>query len=529
MGVVLQDVLRKHGPMLSNELAERLVAHGLTAQTARQRIARRTDDVRSIEGLNFTRNVRFIYLAKQYGSPRFWAALIKSLTEDHGAYARALAALRARGGLMPLRHFTIASGSPVEMLRRVAANEVCDRLVGAGLLQHIEVAGVGSCLALSEHLSYLEIPAENMRGRLITEQVLLCAVKTWAQRLALGSFNKFEMRDSSALQPRFGTFEFDLTAPSYVGGLTSWSSGSVLKPGFLVCDILLNGELSLEGMQPFVHKYESLRSLGKLSRCLPLFVADRYAPEALQLARTKGIVPATPDALFGKEVAQALKALTATLTSAANAALDPAKFCQLFDALSHIEGAVGTLRGALFEFVANELARTALHARTTMNRKLREEGRDVAEIDVTAVVEHQRVHFIECKGMSPGTTVEDAEVKRWLEVRIPAIRRWALSQDELKALPMVFELWTTGNFTKLSTAALGKAKETVRPSKYKIVVRGPRDIRQLTEKSGNKDLLKLLMQHFLASPLAGVFATKAPSRARRARIPMHGNNRDVGS
>ena len=491
----VHDLLRQHGPMPTGELGKLLVQDGASSAAARQRIARAGKGVHVLESLPLPRNARFVYLTEQYGSPRFWAALIECLDAMPSAYGRALAAIRARDGIIPEAHFGIATGLPVQMSRRLAADEVSSRLVAAGLLQRVTASGVGPCLAFSKDLPYLQEPAADMIARLTTERVLLEALRTWSKRLALGSFNRFELRDEGDEQPRVGAFEFDMTAPSYLLGLAQRVQSERPTPGFIVCDVLLNGEITLEGIKPFIRKCQTLAFGKNMPRCLPLFVADRYTSEALNAVRAAGIVPATTENLFGAEVARALKELTNTLRVAAERAIDPEKFAKMFAALASFEGVAGTLRGALFEFVAKDLAQKALHARTTMNVKIRHGGKDVAEIDVQAIVENHRVHFIECKGIAPDSFVDADEVKRWLHKRIPAIRDWALQNPELRTLPMSFELWSTGDLLPESLALVEQAR--LATQKYEISWRSPAQIEELTQATRDRALLKVLRQHFL--------------------------------
>ncbi len=481
--------------MPSGELAKLLIQTGISPVAARQRIARADESVHFLDRLPLPRNARFVYLADQYGSPLFWTALIECLNEMPGAYGHALAAIRARGGVISQAHLTIATGLPVQMSRRLAAEEVGGRLEAAGLLQRVTVRGVGACLAFSKDLSYLQDPASDMIARLIVERVLLEAVKTWGKRLAIGSFNRFELRDEKEKQPRVGAFEFDLAAPSYLIGLTKRVKGETLVPGFMVCDVLLNGELTLEAIKPFIRKCQTLALGRNMPKCLPIFVSDRYKPDALNAARSAGIIPATTESLFGEAVAKALKELTNTLKDAADRAIDPEKFAKMFDVLSSFEGVAGTLRGALFEFVSKDIAQKALHARTKMNTTIRSGGKDVAEIDLQAIVENHRVHFIECKGISPNSFVDADEVERWLHKRIPAIREWALQNLEFRGIPMSFELWSTGELKPESLAAVGQASRDTK--KYEIRWRGPAQIEELTESTRDQALLKVVRQHFV--------------------------------
>ena len=118
------------------------------------------------------------------------------------------------------------------------------RSLEARLLEELDVPGVGPCIAFAKDAQYQVRPAEEMKARLITETILMSAIKTWARNLGFGSFDKFELRTNADRQPRVGTFQWDMAAPSYIGGLATWAPGTTPKPGFVVFDVLLGRDIS---------------------------------------------------------------------------------------------------------------------------------------------------------------------------------------------------------------------------------------------------------------------------------------------
>lgn len=240
----------------------------------------------------------------------------------------------------------------------------------------------------------------------------------------------------------------------------------------------------------------------KVSRCLQIFLAESFTPEALQLLRKHGVIPGRIDELFGHEVARAMKELITTLTQTAAAAVDPTKFDLLFSSLGRFEGAAGTLRGALFEFVAADLLREAGWANIVMNKLYREAGRDLAEIDVRAE-KGEDVLFVECKGILPGKQLDDAEVKLWIEKRVPAVYGRARDNDEFSNRKFRFELWTTGVLSDHARAMIESAQLTTRATRYTLGVRHGPELREMAKAQTRRyrTLLKVLDQHFLASSL----------------------------
>ena len=497
------DYLNTHGPQLSGEVAAALVKTQTISQAAaRKRIERREAPVRALD-LQFPRGAQFLYLESQYGSPQFWRNLAAALVKSNGAYARVIWALNARGGILPLAHFASAVGSSSGQ-RQLSGDVVFGRLVSVGLLQEIEVPGMGACVAFAKGESYIDDLLPAVRGRLIAETVLLQSIQEWAAKLGLGGFNSFKLRSGIVGDaPAVATFAWDLSAPSYLGPLANWASPDNLKPGFIVVDVLLTESIGVDDISPFLYKCASLRQLRGVGRCLQFFVARSYSPDALNLVRRAGIVPATPEALFGTEVARALVELANTLGQVGAHGVDPAKFTEIFERLGKAEAAAGTIRGALFEYVVAELVRTCTpDVDITMNKIYREGGKDVAEVDVRVIVKNRAARFIECKGLLPGHYLGDREVESWLNKRIPIVRRHTIKNPEYSKLKLQFELWVTGELTATAKKMISDAQDNVSPNKYSIEVIDAAAVAKMVNDAGDSSLYKIVNQHFLHAPLA---------------------------
>jgi hypothetical protein len=503
VSVEIAALLAANGPMTSGSLAAALAAKlNITPAAARKRIERRTLSVRAVN-LVLPRGAQFLYLESQYGSPKFWDRLAAALMDGNGAYARAIKALTARGGIVPAMHFSAAAGTS-DGQRQISSDEVVKRLVDAELLQMVEMPGVGPCVAFARGDSYLDDRYPAVRARLIAERVLLQSIQEWAAKLGLGSFNSFKLRaDRTGTAPLVGAFSWDLSAPSFLGPLADWSSSAKPKPGFLVIDVLMTEVVGVDDVSPFLYKCATLRQFRGMGRCLQFFVANRYSPGALDLIRRAGIVPATPESLFGTDVAKALLELLRTLSQAAEKAVDPVLFSQLFERLGKAEGAAGTLRGALFEFVVAEVVRVLEPpADITLNKIYREGGKDVAEVDVRVIVKNRYIRFIECKGLVPGNLLSDDEVDKWLNKRLPVVLSQTRKNNELSKLDLRFELWVTGELSTEARAMVAVAQERAAGKGYFIEVLYAADIDHLVGLVKDPSLRKVVDQHFLQAPMA---------------------------
>lgn len=504
MSAEISALLAKDGPMTSGALATALATNlGISPATARKRIERRSAPVRAVK-LVLPRGAQFLYIENQYGSPKFWDRLAEALMEGNGAYARAIQALTARGGIIPASHFAAAAGTS-DSQRQIPSEEVVKRLVDAELLQIVEMPGLGPCVAFARGEPYIDDRFPAVRARLIAEKVMLESIKEWAANLGLGSFHSFKLRVSGPGDlPAVGQFIWDLSAPSFLGPLANWADPARPKPGFLVVDVLLTEVVGTADISPFLHKCVSLRQYRGVGRCLQVFVANRYSKEALNQIRRAGIMPATPEALFGTEVAKALLLLLQTLTEAADKAVDPVKFSELFERLGKAEGAVGTLRGALFEYIVADVVRqTEPPCDITMNKIYREGGKDVAEVDVLAIVKNRYIRFIECKGILPGNLLSNDEVEKWLNKRIPVVLAQTRRDNALSRLSPRFELWVTGDLTVEAKARIAAAQAMADlKGAYSIHVFYAADIDQEVRSLNDLALRKVVEQHFLRAPMA---------------------------
>lgn len=500
---VIEKLLEESGPSLSTELARLLVEQcGLTPEAARKRISRQTGSVKRLAYLKFPRNARFVYLQKQYGSPWFWDALVKALLETSPAYGGAIAALHQRGSLMPKPHFFIACGSPLAQRGHLSPQTVLDRLTQAKLLEEIDVPGIGPCVARAQESAFYAELIPAMQARLVVEDIMLKAVHGWARSLGLVSYDKAKIRGEEGVLPQVGTFAWDLSAPSYLGGLIERSVDGKPSPGFFVCDIVLGREVTTAGIAPFLQKCRTLRSLKKVGRCIQLFIAEKYSKEAFQLARSQGIIPGTPETLFGDEVAASLRRLSEVLRQAAGLR-DMRVFDQLFNGLSRIEGAATNLRGALFEFWAAEVVRQTFGAHIRMNRHFAD-ATGKAEVDVQASVASRQIRFYECKGYQPGGLIPDDEVDRWLEKRIPIVYKQAHAESDWRDREFHFEFWTTGRLSDASIAKIKTAQATVRPGRYTLDYCDAEGLTAITRATKDKALIDALRQHFLDHPMAKI-------------------------
>lgn len=427
--------------------------------------------------------------------------LYQAFKDTNSAYWHAIAALKARDGIMPYNHFLIACGSPLRQKKHIPPETILKRLEKNEILSTKIVDGIGLCVLLTQSEEHSPSILSDLRARLVVEKILINAVSLWAKNLGLVSYNMFKHRDDEAL-PTVSTTLWDMAGPSYLSPLIEFSSDqrSKPKPGFFACDILLGKNIKEDDISPFLRKCNTLRGLSKVGRCMQMFIADDYNSGVFKLIKAAGVIPATVENLFGKDVAQGLVNLLRTLENAARSVtIEPERFNALFDQLGKIEGAVGNLRGVLFEYFSANVVEKAYPARNIkLNKICQAPSGESAESDVVAELAGE-ILFIECKGHQPSGCVVHEEVKRWLQVRVPILRKYALAHPDWKTQKLRFELWTTGKFLDESLDLLNKAKNDT--TKYDINFLDAEGVMNEVKKCGDKEMLRTYKKCFLDHPL----------------------------
>ena len=209
---------------------------------------------------------------------------------------------------------------------------------------------------------------------------------------------------------------------------------------------------------------------------------------------------ATPETLFGQNVAKGLKNLLETLKNAAAiAAANPERLLKLIEQLKDIEGAASNLRGVLFELIAAYIAK--IQGGTIdigINAKDPHTGK-TADIDVLRVPNKGICIAIECKGKGPGGKVNKEEVQNWLN-RLPIFLAYLKSERRFTEAIVKFELWTSGTFSPDALELL-KQQKNIR-KKNAIDWKDGNAVFEISKLAKEKRINMALREHFLVHPLA---------------------------
>lgn len=479
-------ILAITGPTLSSTLVQRLVQQGFTQDAARKRVSRARGAVRRLEGVIFPNREQFLFLAKQLDKRDFRQNLSSALQETRTSYGRGLVALKARRGALPAEHFSAAAGLPVENAKgQISSSRVLGELQKVGLVT-ITRTLEGEVIGLRDS----PLMSKRRRAALIVEDVALSALRPWLVNLGWTSSKALTIRAPKS-SPKFGQYRFDLVGPTYLSALTEFCKKKVVN-GFIVGDILLDRNVTLRDLEPFFAKLAVLWSQKRSTRFQPMFIGDRFYPDALKLLRSKGCLVARPETIFGVEIAKQLRELIRTIERAAEEVTkDPNSVFRLIAKIAKLEGSSLNLRGVVLELIVAHLFRLDGYS-IDIRRQVRSIGGDLAEIDVQASKKKELV-CVECKGKSPGVMVGLGEIESWINKTIPRIKSWLKGRDDTPA-KRLFEFYASTGYDDEALAFIREFNES--SSSQGIRFHNGDDVISKLRENSESSLIEIFREHF---------------------------------
>ena len=503
---MIAQELEKHGGLLSTELKNFIMEKdGVSPSTARKRISRAilTDsNICKLNGLNFKNNINFYYHRNNFGSPKYWDSLFHALQSTNSIYSYAIAALRTHNGLIPSFLFPVKCGAPYRMAKNLSFERVLKDLKLVNIIREDEIKSVGQCLSLMQKDTFVSENGIEIKGRLLAEKIYLGAITDWLRKLNIATYESItNNRVSKTMKPVNG-FYWDLTAPSFLSPLTQYQITGGKQTGFVVCDVDLGVTIDEISIAPFINKVKKSQNNKNQSKCLYILAAEHFTDKAFHLARQEGIIPATPRNLFGKDIEEALNEVINVFSQLSFYITQPEQIDELFKKLQNIEGAVGNLRGTLFEFIVAEALR-AIYPCVILGQKFKAvDSKKKYDADIM-ITKPNEIFFIECKAGNPYQALEHGQLKHWLQEQVPNIFKSVSSTDDFNnnKTSLVFELWSTQELSEESLKLISEAKIRINKNKYTIDIRVGSEVRRELAYASNDKLLNLIDQHFLKHPL----------------------------
>ncbi len=492
----ISNLLKKNAPCLTMDLISALVENGYTAAAARKSIQRALGGYKRLAGVRFEKNARFIYLDEQYGDIRFWEKLEEAFYKAGKSYWSTIVSLKARGGIAPIDLFPRIAGTPQFRKRHLSPSIILERLLEINLLEEVRI-GERDYISFKPHSFSIDDLALS-RANELAEKIALSAVKDWARKIGFGSYNQFSIR-YDVNPPVVSGVRWDITAPSYVRPLVSVRNGKAVS-GFFVCDINLRDIIEKDEAEAFVRKCVSAAAPQKVGPIMPMIIGHAFAPDAFRLLKGKGILAVTLKNLFGKEIADALEELVQMLTDLGSSiAKNPDRLTTMMSRLSAIEGAVGNMRGALFELVIGSIVQDVEGGYLKTGEKVKDsKSNKSAEIDVQLdYFDKEEVLVIECKSKNPNARVSEVDIKKWYDNRVPLIYSILSKKNNYHGKHFHFEFWSNGQFTDSGLHWLKQQKTNM--TGYTIGWKEGNALKIYARKLKNGYLMNTLNDHYFSS------------------------------
>lgn len=496
----IKSIIQKNGPSGASKVKSYLIAQGINEEAARQRISRslRKGEIEKFKKLQLPKKENFLFLNDHRGEPEFWESLIKAHVEANSTYGIAMKSIMSRGGAIPKRYFDILSGAPEKLKKHLHPEKVLENLIFSGLLRTEEDDELGESIFLDAEGTLRHIGRDALRVKVMVEDILINAVYDWSRKMGFASYNAIKKKSLKSI-PKWGHFGWDITAPCGVLPIARFNDDKFVS-GFVVIDVTTSS-IDINGLKYFLNKCSTIRSIQGMRPFLAMFVADGFSEKAFKLGKQKGIVLTTPEILFGKDIAESIRSLTSTLENAAAIAVkSPDKIFKLFNSLSNIEGAATNLRGALFELIVGHLVYKGEGTTIDIGVKVENDIGKRAEIDVRRVKGEHQVALYECKGYQPSTQVTLEEIETWLNKKVPIIRTALINEKRFQNADMIFEFWTTGDFTPDAVAFLESRQKSTK--KYQIQWKNGSEVMKYARSIRSTSMIDTLKQHYLKHPLA---------------------------
>ena len=439
MAESIENILKRIGPSLSSVIVAELVKIGITPTAARQRISRARGRVKRLAGVNFPNREKFVFTEGDFGTDDFRDRLVDAFVKTGSAYGRAISGLQARGGSIQCSRFPIATGLPVSLAKgQVPHDFVENTLESLGIIRR-EDTSIGETLCLYDcHINDAARMALS-----VVEDTLLSAIREWLVKVGWSSSNALKIR-MPGKNPRFGQYEWDLVGPSYLSCLAGFQ-GKIMKPGFIVGDIVLDRRLSMLDIRSYLSKWDALKVQKNMLSFQPMIIADELETDALQELRKRGAFVCMPSVLFGEDLAKDLRQLKGTVEHAAAAiAKNPEEVFLLLSRVSKVEGASLNLRGVVIEMMIAHLCKLRGDS-IDIRKVVYGQSLGKAEIDVLSRNDLEVV-CCECKGKAPHVLVDAPEIRDWLDISVPRIKRWLKDQDWLPE-KRSFEFYSSSGYT----------------------------------------------------------------------------------
>lgn len=476
----IESILDDSGPLMSSEVARILSeAEGAKLNSASQRVSR-AKEIIQIKGF-FKSNQSLCYLPQHSENAELLNIVSKAMYEYGRKYWYTFNALKMHEGVISTKYLECYTNYPVFPLKKhIPFPEVMQKFVSENIL----VFNGSDYIFSPKFSNIIANPLTHQTIELIKDSVL-ASFHSLTRNIGLISY------DSGELFAEYGKLRWGFKGVSYVLGVKKNNT----KPGFLLADILVGKRFYKDDVLFFVEKIKLVQSYKNAPNLIPFLLIDNLDKEAFIFLKQNGVVVGFIKELFGEDYARALRELITILTNAgASLKSNPDKYLDLIAELKkYNEGLANNIRGALFEFVVGHIHSGSCQSLNLGRQIISQTGRH--EMDVLAIYS-DKVVISECKALK--SKIDNETIQKWTNKKLPAFRKWILTQETFKEKRIEFEYWSTGGFTDDAIETLNKLISS--STAFKVSYFGPTELRNKAKEMKNKKL-KETLDNFFISPM----------------------------
>jgi hypothetical protein len=473
----IKDFLVKEGPCLSSKIKQALKNEGQSEEAARQKISRAKGDVCHLQGIRFPKRESFLYLKRDFNSPKYFLNLIKALEESASIHICIVSGLKTFGGKASKEKLRILSGCPQARKKKKTFDQAVKELISVRLIYE-----ENNYFYLNEEISDNFGESRTMESLNIFIQNILAQ---WLKNNSLVSY------DTPEFNGDFCSYFWDIKAVSYLLPFLKNKDG-FRNLCFVVADVIPKENIGDESINYFIRKIDSCYLEKNSPPFLPILIGCGFQKKTLLKLKEKNILVSTVSNFFGKETSRLLENIIVLLQKKSLNTNDIMPIKEVLRDISKLDVDVNNLKGHLFELiVAHILANTNPGNVPIINKIIYLDSRQ-KEIDVF-VSNSKEIDIYECKGYKQ--LVDDTEISKW-KGKISFIYYYFKSLDDNSNKDIKFHFWTTSDFTQEAKDILNAASENTR--KYSIERKNGKEILQYTKEWNLNSVSRILEEYFLA-------------------------------
>lgn len=487
MKKTIESILKEMGPILSGELAQIYSTENNTSnENARQAISRARSPIQKNKLIPFQNNQIFVYLESQYMNQNYWSSLSEAIRVSSKKIYQLVTSLVSQSGFISKEKLASYSIAPITNLKK---HKRFDVLIEQ--LKHSQIImDSGDYFQLNENLLFKTQKANLARAKAIeiAKKMVLIDFNDMMRKTNIIAYNK------GAYWSEFAHMQWGFTAPSYLQGIANMNSNNI-KPGFLLADILLKKNASIDDVSFFIGKINIINSFKNIYNFIPSLIVYNVDSNAHELLKKSNIAILQIETLFGDKYAELLDDLINVVTNATAFVLkNPGKIDEIFNALTKHDGRYNNIVGDMFELMVAEFYRTLgvnyievnkqVHANETLSGYPK-------EIDIL-VEKNGTIIIIECKATN--STINLEFVERWISTNIPDINNFLKRETRYSNKKIEHQIWSVGGFSTEAEEKLLAVQESVK--KYKINFLNKEDMLEFGKKNNEQTFISRIKKHF---------------------------------